>query len=145
MPFRTLHCANGALYLIMSLAVAACAAWAIASGRICTAWQVGAVVLATLAALVWGGFYALLRWEVGPEGISRCLLRRRFYPWHSLKAARTHRSDRNGVATCTLELCFAEGELELSSQLLPLEALEQLRDDLAAAGLMPPPEEAPKE
>lgn len=145
MSFRTLHCANGTLYLLMSLAVLGCAAWGLASGRLTETWQIAGAALAAITALLWGGAYALLRWEIGPEGISRCLLRRRFYPWQSLKEAHAWQSEQNSISTCTLKLRFEEGELELSSQLLPLEELEQLCEELAAAGIIQPLEKATQE
>lgn len=137
---KTIHCANGALYMLMSIAAAACAAWAIASGRVSGVWHLAAALAGVGIAMLWGAYYALLRWEVNADGISRCLLRRRFYPWQSLQHAQVQQSDAGGVATCCLVLRFAEGELELSSRLISIDALEELRDELAAAGLLTLPQ-----
>lgn len=139
MTHRTLHCANGTLYLLMGLAVAACAAWAISAGRIAGAWQISATIAAATVAALWGAYYAiLLRWEVSPTGI-RSRIPRRFYPWQHLQNAHLQQSDHHGIATCRLHLTFAEGELELSSELISLSELESLRDELIAAGYLQHP------
>lgn len=138
LPPRTLRCANGALYLLMGLAVAGCAAWAIGSGRVAGAWHTCAALAGAALALLWGGSYTLLRWEIGPAGIThRSILRRRCYPWANLQNAQIQQSEQNGVATCCLQFNFSNGALELSSQLIALDELEQLSEDLAAAGLLP--------
>lgn len=143
---RTLRCANAALYLLMGLAAVGCAAWAIATGRATGAWQTTAAALAALTALLWGGSYTLLRWEIGPAGITaHHLLRRRHYPWHSLQNIHETRTDHNGVATYRLTLIFAQGTLTLSSQLISPDDLEQLRESLTAAALLHPPPRADAE
>ena len=134
---HTLRGANAHLYLTMSIAVVACAAWAIASGRICGTWQTCATALAALIALLWGGNYALLRWQVGPTGITtRSLLTRRFYPWNTLQSATAEHSDHQGIATYTLTFHFTEATLTLTSQLINPDTLHTLHTHLTTIGII---------
>ena len=140
---RTLRCANGLLYFCMGVAVACCAAWGIGAGRITGGWQIAAMVVAAVVAVLWGGYYGALRWEVSDCGISRCLLGwRESYSWQQLEGATLSESSSNGVASCCITLSFPGVELRLSSDLLALDDVEGLRDDLRAAGFLPSKAEA---
>lgn len=134
---RTLRCANGMLYLMMGLGAAACAAWAIGSGRVHELWHIVAAVAGVLVCVVWGWYYASLRWEVGPSGICRRVWWvRRSYAWQDLAEAQLSESEARGVGSCCITLCFSGGErVRLSSELLALDEVEALRDELSAAGV----------
>lgn len=137
LPHRTLRCANGRLYLLMALCTIGCAAWAFINGRLTGAWQVGAAAAAAIAALLWAGYYAALRWEITPEGICRHgLCPHREYRWQDLQEARLSETSDRGVDSCCLMLSFSNGKMRLGSDLIHLDEVQALRDDLMAAGLL---------
>ena len=137
LPTRTLRCANGALYIVMALGVVGACIWSIAAGRLVAGWQVGAAVAGALGACLWAGYYAALAWEISAAGVYRRFLwRRRLYTWQSLQHAELRESEDKGVAMCAIELDFAEGKVTLSSELLPLDEIQALRDELVARGLL---------
>lgn len=137
LPPRTLRCANGALYLVMALALNACALWAALTGRLSGAsWGIAA--LAGLCSLLWALYYATLHWQLDAQGLTRrvYLLRKKTYPWQQLRSAKLHEEARMGVGVCRIYFEFAEGVLCLSSELIPLDDMETLRDDLREIGIL---------
>lgn len=134
---RTLHCANGMLYLLMALAVVGAAVWAIMVGRVQGSAQVTLIVGGCVLAMLWGGYYAALRYRVDERGIAKCLLwKKKFYSWETLRQASAQVQDERGIMICRIWLVFDGAELCVSSELLDQDAVLAFKDDLVAAGLL---------
>ncbi len=138
MNFRCLRAANRGLYLGTLLLVLGACAWTLWQGER-PAWQQWAAGVAALLALLWGGYYALLRYQVDALGVSHYsffMLRRRIL-WEELAEATLDSQDSMGTARCTLTLRAHNGTtLTLSSDLLPLDEVEQLAVDLRQQGFL---------
>ncbi len=144
MTYRSLRAANGGLYLATSLLVLAACAYALLQGGR-PAWQQWLAGAAALTALVWGGYYALLRYQVDALGISRhsFFVTREHILWEELAEATFEEQENMGIARCTLCLRAHHGTtLTLSSDLLALDAILELANELRERGLLPP---APKD
>lgn len=135
-PRRTLRCANGALYLLMALAVVAAAAYAVLSGRLQGPVQCGLACGGCVLALLWAGYYAALSYRVHPAGVTRCLLRRRTRSWATLRGGSIYRCDERGVMVCRITLEFEEGVWCISSELFEPQAVQELAEALEAADLL---------
>ncbi len=140
MNFRCLRAANRGLYLGMSLLVLGVCIYAFLQGER-PAWQQTAAAAAGLLTLIWGGYYALLRYQVDAMGVSRYSffsLRARIL-WEELEAATLEQQESMGTARCTLHLRACDGRsLTLSSDLLPLDELLELAEELQQQGYLPP-------
>ncbi len=142
MTNRCLRAANRGLYLGTSLLVlAACAYTLWRGGR--PEWQLWLAGAAALATLLWGGHYAFLRYEVDAQGITRRSLfgKRQHLAWNELEEARFEQEEGMGTARATLHFRAKEGAatpaLTLSSDLLPLDAVEELAAELREQGILP--------
>lgn len=134
---RTLRCANGSLYLAMAICTIAAAAYAIACGRLHEPWHIAAAAGGGLLALLWGGYYAALRYKTDATGLTHTLLwSSRSYPWASLVSCTSQSTETRGVARCALNFIFTEGSLCISSDLFPLEDVQDLRQELIEAELL---------
>ncbi len=136
MSFRTLRAANQGLYLVTSLFVLAACAYALL--REPEPWQAALAAAAALATIVWGGYYVSLRFQVDAEGVSR----RAFFTcrrilWKELTSATCERESGAEMARCTIRLASPSGDMEISSDLLPLDAVEELAAEMRAAGVLP--------
>ncbi len=138
MTFRSLRAANRGLYLGTTLLVlAACAYTLWQGGR--PAWQQGLAAAAALTTLLWGMYYALLRYQVDALGVSHhsFFLTRQRILWEELAEAQWEEQDNMGTARCALHLRARDGRsLTLSSDLLPLDALHDLATELRQQGLL---------
>lgn len=127
--------ANCALYIAATLLILAAAAYSLA---VHLAWyQQLAAVLAVLIALPWGGHYAFLRYELDEQGITRKgLFGSKHIPWGEGTALSLH--EEHTQETSRLTLCITRGEdtMELSSDILPLDKLEELVNDLRQRGAL---------
>ena len=136
-PSRTLRCANGALYMIMALCTAAAAAYAFTKGHLTEPWHIALAIGGSILALLWGGYYAALRYRVDAEGLTHSLLwSSRFYPWSELISCTAMSTDSQGEACCTLSFSFTGGDISISSSLFSLDEVQELRSDLADAGAL---------
>lgn len=127
--------ANCALYIAATLLILAAAAYSLA---VHLAWyQQLAAVLAVLIALPWGGYYALLRYELDEQGITRkSLFGTKRIPWGEGTALTLHEEHTQETARLTLRITRGEDTLALSSDILPLDKLEELVDDLRRRGAL---------
>ncbi len=143
MNYHSLRAANRGLYLGMTLlVVAACACVLWQADR--PDWQQWLAGAAALATLVWGGHYALLRYQVDALGVSRHIfgVTRERILWEELAEATLEQQETMGTARCTLRLRAKDSRtLTLSSDLLPLDAMEELAADLRQHGYLPPADE----
>lgn len=129
----TLRPANFALYIVATLLILAAAAYSLA---VHLAWyQQLAAVLAVLIALPWGGHYALLRYVLDDRGITRKgLFGSTFIPWGEGTILSLHEEHTAETARLTLRITRGEDEILISSDILPLDRLEELIEDLRARG-----------
>ncbi len=147
MTFRSLRAANRGLYLGMTLLVAGvCLYTLLGKAAPVPLWQQAAAAAAALVTLLWGGSYALLRYQVDAEGISRHRLplplslsglHNRIL-WAELDRVEHEEEQSPGTTRLTLRFIAKDGRsLTLSSDLLPLDALEELTTELRHHGLLP--------
>ena len=134
---HTLRCANGALYLVMALAVVAATIYAIVCGRLEGALPCGLAGGGCALALLWAGYYMALSYRVCPQGVSRRLVRRRFLPWHTLRGGSICRQEERGVMLCRITLKFEEATWCISSELFDPEAVQVLASALESQGVLP--------
>lgn len=127
--------ANGALYIAATLLILVAAAYSLA---VHLAWyQQLAAVLAVLIALPWGGYYALLRFVLDERGITRkSLFGTTFIPWGEGTQLTLHEEHTQETARTVLTITRGEKKLELSSDILPLEQLDELVADLRSRGAL---------
>ncbi len=142
MSFRSLRAANQSLYLGTTLIVLAACAFTIWQGER-PAWQQWLAAAAAVACLAWGGYYTLLRYQVDAMGITRhSLFRRKGILWAEL--AETTLEEQHSMETTRLAVHFRSTggtTLTLSSDLLPLDAMEELIAELREQGHLPAAEE----
>ncbi len=138
MSFRCLRAANHGFYLGTTvLVLAACTYTLWQGGR--PVWQLWLAGLAGLATLLWGASYALLRYLVDAEGVTRrSLFGTRRLLWSELAEATLEEQEGMGTARCTIHLRSRNGAgLALSSDLLPLDAVQELAAELREQGILP--------
>ncbi len=140
MSYRCLRAANRGMYLGTTLLVLAACAYTLGFTER-PAWQQCLAGLAALVTLVWGLYYALLRYEVSAQGVShhsfgriRCRIL-----WEELAEATLDEQENMGMASCALTLRAQDGRsLCLSSELLAPEELQLLIAELREHGHLPP-------
>lgn len=130
-----LYPANRALYIAATLLILAAAAYSLA---VHLAWyQQLAAVLAVLIALPWGGHYAFLCYELTEQGMTRkSLFGKTFIPWGEGTTLSLHEEHTQETTRLVLRITRGETVQELSSDILPLEQLEELVDDLRKRGAL---------
>ncbi len=146
MNFRSLRAANQGLYLGTTLLVLGACGYTLWRGER-PEWQLWLAAAAALAALVWGGYYVMLRYQVDALGVTRhSLLGRTCILWEELEKATLEEQHSPGTTHCAIHLRSNNGTtLTLSSDLLALDAIEEFATDLRAHGLLPPAPEGAEE
>lgn len=134
---RTLRAANAALYMCLALLVLAAAVYAccIREGL----WQQGLALAGGLTALLWAAHYVSLRYTVDATGVCERRLGRgtRRLPWEELEQAELHHKRMQEVESLTLLLHSKRGfTMRLSSELLSLEAMEELAEEMRRVGIL---------
>ncbi len=140
MNFRCLRAANRGLYLGTTLLVLGAVAYVLWQGGR-PEWQQWLAAAAALITLIWGGYYALLRYQVDALGVSchsffftRCRIL-----WEELESVDVDEQDAMGTARCALTLRAKDGRsLTLSSDQLALDEVEELAAELRERGYLPP-------
>lgn len=136
MTTRTLRCANGPLYMGFVLGIIAAAVY-VSLTRLTGLWEILGVAGLTLIAALWGGFYYFLRFRIDEEGVTRSLLcRHQRIRWADITTAEMRHNQSPGTEACTIILNTAQGSITLSSDLLPLEQVEELAKELKQAGIL---------
>lgn len=127
--------ANYALYIAATLLIFAAAAYSLV---VHLAWyQQLAAALAVLIALPWGGHYAFLRYELDEHGITRKgLFGSKHIPWGEGTTLSLQEEHTQETARLSLRITRSEDAMELSSDLLPLDKLEELVNDLRKRGAL---------
>lgn len=97
-----------------------------------------AATVATLLAVLWALHYILLRYNIDTEGVSEHKLfrRTRRIRWTEITSARTEEVQLQGIAGLTVILKSPTAAISISSNLLPLETVEELAQDLKSAGIL---------
>ena len=96
------------------------------------------LVAAGVACCLWGGYYATLCYKIDAEGITRCsLFGKKHLLWRAVTESDWQETDANSIASCRLTLVTPQQTMVLSSDLLPLDAVQELAADLRTAGLLP--------
>ncbi len=138
MEFRSLRAANRGLYLGTALLVLGACAYTWWRGT-AELWQLWAAGLASLATLLWGGYYAGLRYQVDSLGVSRhTFFTRRRILWAELTSADIEERDNQGLALCRIHLNSASTHLTLASDVLALDEVQELAAEMREKGLLPP-------
>lgn len=134
---RTLRAANVGLYMVCVLFVIFACAYVLFTRELSqsAAW---AIVFCGALCSLWGIYYVLLRFRVNETGITRiAFFRAKNFSWQTLTGAEIEETDENGIASCKITLHFTGASLVLSSELLSLDALQELTADLRSAGILP--------
>lgn len=133
--YRTLRCANAQLYIGATVLVLAAAIYVLCSKD--TLWQQIAAVFAAIITPVWAAHYAVLRYTITPESITRrSLCGSTTLRWSELTAAGIQEQQNQGTACCTITLQAGEQSMHISSDLLPLDDVQELAQELRAANLL---------
>ncbi len=145
MNFRTLRAANHGLYLSASMMLLLICAYTVWRGA--EPWQTRVAAAASLATLLWGGYYAGLRYQVDAEGVSRhTFFTHRRIAWADLSGAELEEHDSQSIAVCRIHLSSPAVNITLSSDVLSLDEVQDLAAEMREKGILPPlPEKAPEE
>ena len=137
MSARVIRSANFAFYWgCIALVLFACIYVPVT--RTLTPLVLGSIVSSGVACCLWGLYYATLRYRVDATGITRCsLFGTKRLLWSALTACDWQETDANSIATCRLTLVTPQQTMVLSSDLLPIEAVQELAADLRTAGYLP--------
>lgn len=135
---RTLRAANALLYgssvLLVIAAITYCAFY-----KSMPTWQIWSAAVLGCAATIWGLYYVTLNYKITAEGISRHLYLRCTHRlnWNEIERAELEQTDAGGIATCTILLHPKSGSaIRLSSDVLPLDDMEELITDLRTLRLL---------
>lgn len=133
--FRVLRCANAQLYLAASILMLGAAAYVLCCKD--ALWQQITAVLAAICTPVWAAHFIALRFTVTGQGITRrSLWGTTSLRWADLTAASVSSTSNQGTASCTINLQAGPVSMRISSDLLPLEEVENLAKELEACELL---------
>lgn len=132
---RTLRCANATLYTGFVFIVWGAVAYVV-SFREAGIAELACAAAASVVSLLWGGYYVLLRYEVDASGISRRVLGKgQRLRWADLTRATLRETHSQEMASAVLHIETASSSMELSSDLLSLETVQELAQELGAERL----------
>lgn len=133
--FRVIRCANAPLYIGATVLVLASAAYVLCCKD--ELWQQVVAVLAAVCTPLWTAHYAALRYTVTSEGITRrSLTGSTSLRWGDLSNASVTETSNQGTASCCIHLQAGTARMEVSSDLLPLEEVQELAKELQECGLL---------
>ena len=133
--FRILRCANALLYIAAAILTIGAAAYVLYCKDIL--WQQVTAVAAAVITPVWAAHYAMLRFTVDSTGITRRSMRgSTCIKWAELSSATLQESNNQGTASCTIHLQAGEQKMSISSDLLPLDDVQELAKELRECGLL---------
>lgn len=134
--FRILRCANAGLYLCATIMVLGAAAYVLCCKD--ALWQQIAAVAAAIITPLWAAHYAMLRFTISHSGITRrSLAGSSTLNWPDITHAELRETSTQATAGCTIILRAANQQIILSSDLLPLDEVQQLAADLKKCGIIP--------
>jgi hypothetical protein len=133
--YRTLRCANAQLYLAATVLVAGAAIYVLCCKE--PLWQQLTAVAALLFTPLWCAHYLSLSYTITAEGITRRAWgRSTTLRWSELAAAGIQEQQNHGTACCTITLQAGEQSMHISSDLLPLDDVQELAQELRAGNLL---------
>ena len=134
--FRIIRCANAQLYIGAAVLVLGSAAYVLCSKD--ELWQQMVAILAAVCTPLWAAHYAALRYTVTREGITRrSLIGTASIHWADLSNASITETSNQGTASCCIHLQAGTVSMKISSDLLPLEEVQNLAKELRECGLLP--------
>ena len=133
--FRIIRCANAQLYIGATLLVLGAAAYVLCCKD--ALWQQVAAIAAAIITPLWTAFYVGLKYPVDSTGITRrSLVGNTCLKWADVSSATLQESQNQGTASCTILLQAGETSLRISSDLLPLDEVQELARELREIGLL---------
>lgn len=133
--YRTLRCANAGIYTAAAIMMVAAAIYVLCCKD--ALWQQVAAVLAAVVTPVWAAHYALLRFTVNARGITRrSLLGSSTLCWAELTDTQLKETRGQGTESCTICLLAGEKRMCISSDLLPLDEVQELAKELRSCGIL---------
>ena len=132
--YRTLRCANAQLYIAATVMVLAASIYVLCTKD--ALWQQITAVLALIITPLWTAHYALLRYTITEESITRRSLRgSTTLRWADLTSAEIQETHQQATESCTIILQAGSTRMSISSDLLPLDDVQELAKELRASGL----------
>ena len=132
--YRTLRCANAQLYIAATVMVLAASIYVLCTKD--ALWQQITAVLALIITPIWTAHYALLRYTITEESITRRSLRgSTTLRWADLTSAEIQETHHQATESCTITLKAGNTRMSISSDLLPLDDVQELAKELRACGL----------
>lgn len=132
---RTLRCANSGLYTGAAIMMLAAAIYVFCCKD--ALWQQLVAAGAAIITPIWAAYYALLRFTVDPGTITRrSMLGTTTISWSELTHAELQEARTHETESCTITLQAGEKNMRISSDLLPLEDVQELARELADCGLL---------
>ena len=133
--FRILRCANAQLYIAAAILMIGAAVYVLCCKD--ALWQQIAAVAAAIITPAWAAHYAILRFTVDAAGITRRSMRGcTCIKWAELSSATLQECHNQGTASCTIHLQAGEQKMSISSDLLPLDDVQELAKELRESGLL---------
>ncbi len=94
-------------------------------------------IAAIIVTILWGGYYAFLRYEVDDTGVTRYLLTKKHYPWSSITKVEHVVKERNSQISLSLVFTLSDAAappIRLTSELLKMSAMEELILEMTEKG-----------
>ena len=140
--FRIIRSANAHFYMAATIIVLGAAAYVFICKDIL--WQQIAAALAAIITPIWASYYLILRFIVTEKGITRrTLLGTTTLTWAELTSAELLETSNQGTASCTICLKAGNRKMNISSDLLPLESVQELAAELQTCRILPAPVTTP--
>ncbi len=136
MSLHILRCHNRALYVGMSVLIFFACIYTLQREDVNQLQFYGSIA-AIAVTILWGGYYALLRYEVDDSGVTRYMLTKRHYPWSSISKVDYVSKERNSQISLSLIFTLSDAAtppLRLSSELLKMSAMEELILEMTEKG-----------
>ncbi len=142
---RNYYCVNRLLYATSSLLVVAVCiyilhqhSWAQILELSSSNYQNLLALAAIVVTLIWGGYFLLLKYSLGEEGVSKRILKTQHLSWEEIADIELDEMEQGGQAQKKLSFKSSDGRaIVISSELLALEQMEELIADLREAGKLP--------
>ncbi len=136
MTLHILRCHNRALYVGMSVLIFFACVYTMQREDVNELQFYGSIA-AIAVTILWGGYYAFLRYEVDDTGVTRYLLTKKHYPWSDIAKVEHVSRERNSQLSLSLVFTLRDAgaaPLRLSSELLKMSAMEELIIEMTEKG-----------
>lgn len=133
--FRIIRCANAQLYIGAAILVLGAAIYVLCCKD--ALWQQVTAVAAAIITPLWAAHFSALRYTVDATGITRrSLCGTTTLRWDHLTGATLQETSTQGTESCTIHLQAGAVQMKVSSDLLPLETVQELAAELREIGLL---------